>query len=145
MKRFVVDEYEQRAMASSIVGKDLADLSGLRGFPWDEDQATAALRALEALDDSQRSQIGLRVWHRRTYTLVVASPSGDGSGQTGWFACSCCLHQGVGRRRLADAVSIEAPPTRHARMVVLQAGGRDAQAQDGAVPSQRGSATAALP
>ena len=48
VRRFVGDEYEQQMMASSTVGKDLADLSGLRGYPWDEGQATAAVRTLDA-------------------------------------------------------------------------------------------------
>ena len=55
VRKFVADEYEYRVMASSTVGRDLADLSGLRGYPWSEMQATAALRTLNEGDGSQRS------------------------------------------------------------------------------------------
>ena len=60
VRRFVGDEYEQQAMLSSTVGKDLADLSGLRGYPWDEEQASTGVLTLDSVAERQQSQFDLQ-------------------------------------------------------------------------------------
>ena len=57
VKKFIKDEYEQHIMLMSTVGKDLADLSGLRGYPWDEQQALAAVAATEAPTCDQQGSL----------------------------------------------------------------------------------------
>ena len=57
IKKFVSDDYEHQAMTKSSVGKDLADLSGLRGFPWDEQQAVGALHAIGDPQDEHQPRL----------------------------------------------------------------------------------------
>ena len=48
IKKFAAEDYEREALAASRVAKDLSDLSGLKGYPWDDAHAHAALLCMDA-------------------------------------------------------------------------------------------------
>ena len=53
VRRFVAEDYERAAVEKSTLTKDLADLSGSRGYPGEDTQAFEVLRKLdEGADDS---------------------------------------------------------------------------------------------
>ena len=45
-KLFARDDYELRAMACTVVARDLADLMGSRGHPWGDRAAVAAAQSM---------------------------------------------------------------------------------------------------
>ena len=85
VKKFIGDEYEQQAMLASTVGKDLSDLSGLRGYPWDDEQALLAISALESEGEQQgrhdlqspaleERRKAAMLWRRRRYEQQEDAP-----------------------------------------------------------------------